>query len=316
LIPRYRDLPIAAGKPARSSWGVFGDDDEIGTLNLIGPDQVRRAATLVRTGAVFSLNWALEMPDPPLLEREPLEHHVKLLEPAGTDDYYDNFYPQASSQWDALSHIEHLEHGYYNGRSLAEVTDAENPRNGIEHWSRRGIAGRFVLIDIGRSRVAAGRPIDCAERTPVAVPELERALQEQGVALEAGDILLLRFGWIRWYESLPQEARNDLARELLFPAPGLAAEERTAEWLWDHRVAAVAADVPALEAMPFDESHEAGFLHYRLLPLLGYAIGEFFALDALAAACASDGVYDGMLTAAPLNKRGGSGSPANALGLR
>ena len=39
-----------------SNWGRWGDDDQIGTLNFVGPDEVRRAASLVRTGEVVPLS--------------------------------------------------------------------------------------------------------------------------------------------------------------------------------------------------------------------------------------------------------------------
>ena len=46
------------------------------------------------------------------------------------------------------------------------------------------------------------------------------------------------------------------------------------------------------------------------------AVGEMFVLDALAEDCVADGVYEGLFTSAPLNKVGGSGSPANALAIK
>jgi hypothetical protein len=58
------------------------------------------------------------------------------------------------------------------------------------------------------------------------------------------------------------------------------------------------------------------FLHYRLLALLGIPIGELWDLDALAADCAADGVYEFLLTSAPLNLRAGVGSPANVLAVK
>ena len=135
--------------------------------------------------------------------------------------------------------------------------------------------------------------------------------------LEGGDVLLIRMGWIDWYEQAAEETRVAISKlggpEL--QAPGLSAAESTLEWLWDQQVAAVACDVPALEAMPYTPTVE-GFLHFRIIPLLGMAVGEMFALDALAADCAADGVYEGLFTAAPLNKLGGSGSPGNALALK
>jgi hypothetical protein len=58
------------------------------------------------------------------------------------------------------------------------------------------------------------------------------------------------------------------------------------------------------------------FVHFRLLPLLGSPIGELWDLDALASDCASDGVYQFLLTAALLNLRAGVASPANALAVK
>jgi len=47
---------ILAGYIARlSRWGRWGDEDELGALNLVGPEQVREAAGLVRDGKVISL---------------------------------------------------------------------------------------------------------------------------------------------------------------------------------------------------------------------------------------------------------------------
>ena len=38
-----------------NNWGRWGDDDQIGTQNLIGPEQRIRAAGLIQSGRVFSL---------------------------------------------------------------------------------------------------------------------------------------------------------------------------------------------------------------------------------------------------------------------
>jgi kynurenine formamidase len=99
-----------------------------------------------------------------------------------------------------------------------------------------------------------------------------------------------------------------------FAAPGLAAGDEMLEWLWDSGIMAVAADCPALEAFPF--SPRGTCLHGALLPLLGINLGELFDLEALAADCQDDGTYVGLLTSAPLNFTGATGSPANALALK
>jgi kynurenine formamidase len=315
-LPRYRDLPgPTASRPAGAAWGLFGESDEVGTLNLLTPDLVRRAASLVRWGTVFPLNWRMDLPAPPLLGRGAVRRVEKDLGP-GTDDYYDDFYPQASSQWDALRHVGHPTYGYYNGFPLEDPRDLGAPHLGIDQWAVRGIAGRFVLADVDRYRSLRGHPFRHGERAPVTVAELDGVLAAQQVTLDHGDILLLRFGWITWYGQLDVAQREMLSMARMFPAPGLAAEERTAEWLWDHAVAAVASDTPALEAMPFDRSSVEGFLHYRLVVFLGMAVGEMFDLDALADDCAANHVYEGLFVSAPLNYPGGSGSPANALAIK
>ncbi len=314
-LPRYRELARIAGADSpRTAWGLFGTDDEVGAINLLQPDVVRRAAALVRLGNVFPLDWSLAMPNPPLLGRGATRHVMKDLQP-GTDDYYDNFYPQASSQWDALRHVGHEAYGYYNGLPLEDPAELGAPRLGIEHWANRGIVGRFVLLDVDRYRANLGNPIRQDQQTPIGVDELQQILARQGSVLQAGDILLLRFGWVRWYERLDPSRREWLAAQEMFAAPGLEAAERTAEWLWDNHVAAVASDSPALESMPFDRGSLDGFLHYRLVTFLGLAVGELFALDALAEECAATAVHEGLFVSAPLNMPGGAGSTANAIAI-
>jgi kynurenine formamidase len=322
-LPRYDQLPMDPSKPAHSTWGLFGADDQIGTINLLTPERVAHAASLVRKGSVFSLNWDMEKPFPPILGRKAMHHTIIDLTPGtddsewGTDDFYDGYWPQSSTQWDALSHMPNPEFGYYNGVQRSDITGQPGTRNGIENWGRRGIAGRFVLADVARLRESQGRPIDASRRVEVPIQDVQAALDAQGVKLLGGDILLIRLGWINWYDSASMETRVAISK-LSGPelqAPGLSAAESTLEWLWNHRVAAAVCDVPALEAMPYTPTVE-GFLHFRIIPLLGMAVGEMFTLDKLAADCAADHVWEGLFTAAPLNKLGGSGSPGNALALK
>jgi kynurenine formamidase len=315
-LPSYRELPIKEGAPPGSSWGVFGDDDQVGTINLLTPDRALAAARLVRTGKSFSLNWDLEKPNPPIAGRQALKHSI-YRDANGTDDHYDSFYTQRSSQWDALCHIGHPDYGFYNGVQSADITGEPGSRNGIDNWARRGITGRFVLIDIGRSRELDGRPLDQRSAEAITSDELDAVLERQGVALETGDILLLRFGWTQWYEDGSDDDRlYATGSPAEIGTPGLAHDESTAAWLWNRHVAAVATDSPALEVLPAGFTSIDTFLHFRVIAMLGIAIGEMFLLDDLAADCAADGVYEGMLVAAPLNKVGGSGSPANAIAIK
>lgn len=313
-VPSYDDLPVDPTKPAGSSWGVFGPEDEVGTLNRIGPQEVARAARLVASGLVFPLNWEVDKPSPPVFGRREPVHHVYLGD-TSTDDYYDSFYPQGSSQWDALCHIRHPEHGYYNGVDPALTPGGGGTRLGIQSWARRGIAGRFVLADVARHRERRGDPIDFSVRTPVSCRELDEVLAVQGVVPAPGDVLLLRFGWTEWYDGLDLEGRERFASGDDFASPGIEAGRETERWLWDHGFAAVAADSPAVEATPFDTSTESSFLHFGAIALLGLALGELFSLGGLAEHCDDVGDYEGLFVAAPMNSVGGSGSPANAVAL-
>ena len=304
-LPPYRDLP--GGR----SWGLWGDDDELGCLNLLTPERTAAAAKLVRKGTVFPLNLRIDRPDPPLYGRGAVRHTITGEGGNGRDDYLDNFWPQASSQWDSLRHIRHPESGWYNGVRDEQIIAGSEGKLGIDVQARRGIAGRGVLLDIARVRA-----VDYTAPEPVTVADLEAAQAAQGVSIDTGDILLICTGWLNWYaRESTREQRIDMADRNNLRAPGLAATEDMAEWLWDHHVSAVAADNPALEAWP-PRNETGGFLHQRLIPLLGLMIGELWWLDDLARDCAADGVHEFFFTSAPLNVIGGVGSPPNALAIK
>jgi kynurenine formamidase len=314
VLPRYRDLPLSVDGRARHAWGVFGADDQVGTLNLLTPERVRHAITLVQRGEVIPLNLSLDLPHPPLSGRHALRHGLSVSD-IGSEDWYDDFYPQASSQWDGLAHCAHPSMGFYNGHRASEITGGEGSALGIEHWAERGIVGRFVLVDVDRYRTASRRSIDCRLKDVITIEDVESCLQQEGAAIQTGDVLLLRTGWLTWYKGTDQATRLALAADLGYSTPGLECTERAAEWLWDRHVAAVVADNPGVEAVPVIQDTVEHFLHFRLIPLLGLALGELFDLDLLASRCAELGFYEGLFTASPFNKAGGSASVSNALAL-
>ncbi len=315
-LPTYAELPTRAGAPAGSSWGVFGDEDEHGTLNFIGADEVVAAASLIRTGKVFPLNWDVALPLPALFHRHNFRHELFNF-PTGpgitVDDYVDGFYLQGSSQWDALRHFGDGEHGFYNGATLEEAS-GPNGRLGIERIARRGIAGRGVLLDVARFLRTAGDGYDPFDFVPIGPELLHRTAEAQEVELRTGDILLLRTGWVEAYCALDEDARTALAESHAPGSAGLHGDD-VPGFLWDHRVAAVAADNPALEASRPEAGPDLD-LHVALIARLGMPLGELWDLGALAEDCAADRRYDMFLTSAPLNLRGGAGSPPNALAVK
>jgi len=312
-LPKYGELPIVEGTQERSAWGTFGNDDEYGCLNFLTPERVTAAANLIRTGKGVSLNLPIDVPGMQFWSSRDgsLEHHVEVKR-TGRDDYLSGFYLQGSTQWDALSHVRFRGHGYYGGRQDADI---DAGALGIDRWASRGIFGRGVLADVARYQEDARHPIDPQERFAIDKELLEAVLSQERTELEPGTLLLVRTGWLRWYlqrspQELTQMQEHFVVDRSSFNWPGIDAGIPTVAWLWDHQVAAVAADNPTLEVIRY--LPERGWAHHRLLALLGMPLGELWALDELSEHCRATGRYDFFLSSAPLAVPGGVGSPANA----
>lgn len=318
-LPCFDDLPIKPEYPSHCAWGVFGEDDQIGTLNLLSPERVAAAARLVQKGDLFALNWELELPDPPLFSRARLRHSITPRRRNVFDDVYDNFNTQSSSQWDGLRHYGHPKHGFYNGVSEEQINGEGTGPIGIEQWARRGIAGRGVLIDFARFASAQGIAYSAGSRYGISAEELKSAALWQGIKFQPGDILFLRTGWIEWYSSLDLEQRTQLAEPGGLQAAGLDQSDESLRFLWDNHFAAIASDNPSFEAFPTPpkpDGRPGPMMHGTIIGLWGMPIGEMFQLDQLAAACSEDQRYEFFVTSAPLNKAGGVASPPNALAIK
>ena len=312
-LPRYDDLPEAP-LGGRSAWGLFGADDQLGLVNLMTPDRVRAAAQLVRRGAMFPLNAPLGLFDPAIAASRGIPRH-QVLHVAGTagfDDVLDNFYPQASSQWDSLAHAGYAPDAFYNGATEAEV--AAGQRNTIDHWARHGIAGRAVVLDMERLAADEGRDYDPGTSTAYSVDDLERARARTGLEFGPGDIVVLHTGFGRWWAEQDRARRTQVRQG--YTTPGIAHGEDMCRYLWDLHIAAIVSDTFAVEVFPSDPSGPLGSMHRMLIGQFGMALGELWWTDGLAADCAADGVYECLLTAAPLNIPGGIGSSANALAVK
>lgn len=308
-LPAYEDLPRLDDIGSNHSWGVFGDDDDFGTLNLLTPERVRDAMTKVRTGERVSLSLALNEPDPPLFRRQPFEHAIKKFG-SMYDDRLDNFFPQGSTQWDGFRHHRVRQHGFYGGVTDEPATG--NQRLSIHHWGMTGIVGRGVLIDL-EAQLRSDDYDPLTER-PITAEEVRAAADAQGVQVRPGDVLCIRTGWLSAYRALDDTAKAAIAEKQsgLFSA-GLRADEAIAELLWDWHVSAIAADNPAVEATPGDPA--VGSLHRRVLAMLGIPLGELFDFESLRDKLADQGRGDFLFTAVPLALVGGLGSPGNAIAV-
>jgi kynurenine formamidase len=326
-IPTYDELRSGAN-PRGTSWDVFGAGDQLGTLNFLTSERMLGALRLPRRGVTFNLDYPINDFDPPPYGARNIPEHVMFgANPFHFDDYVDGFYLQASSQIDALRHIGSPQSGFYRGVPAEELTTS-SAELGIQSVAQRGILGRGVLLDVERFLASAGRPIVQTTNHLITVADLEDTAASQSLVIEPGDILLIRTGWAHHYREILDRGQRESLRKHL-TVPGLIQSHEMAAWLWDHQVAMVASDNTALEAFPvapdspFREpatmvphTHNDGMLHRVLIPLLGMALGELWALEELADDCAADGVYEFLLTAKPLNLIGGVGSPPNALAVK
>lgn len=304
--PSYRSLPTVGDSDYRHAWNEFGRHDRLGSLNRLDAKEVVNAASLVLTGETFPLDLAVGEISPPLFGRRKTRHTIEQTARNFFEDKLDDFYLQASSQWDGFGHIRFKEHGFWQGRLDEPTAGGEL---GIDAWGERGIVGRGVLLDVAAYRHHIDRSIVHGSNETIAPEDLKLTAEHFGVTVEPGDILCVRTGWMTWYRGLSDSGKASLAEGVV--SPGLAGTEAMAELLWDWQVAAIAADNPAVEPAPGTAE-----LHRRLIPLLGFAVGELFDLDGLAASAHSDGRYEFLFTSAPLRIPGGLGSPANALALR
>lgn len=329
-IPTYRELLERRDAPPGSSWGIFGADDQLGTLNFIGPDQVRDAVRLVRRGAVFNLDYPLNtFVPPPAGTRPATVHRMFANNPNHRDDWLDSFYLQSTSQIDGLRHIRHPEHGFYGGVPDEEIAE-ETPALGIQSVAERGVVTRGVLLDLARYFTDRGTPLDLAGNYMITPDDLDAAAKAQNVEFRQGDVLLLRVGWASyWLNDVGEEERRSFKSKIRHP--GLIQSHEMIEWLWDHRFAMVASDDLGVEAHPVNPDSglvdpdepppprgvvHNGMMHRPLIALLGLFLGELWNLEALAEDCHADRIYEFMLTAKPLNVVGGVGSPPNAMAIK
>src|SRR5215472_6353944 len=63
--PSREERPVAkrwTQRPDGSTWGDFGDDDELGRINLITPEKVLQGVREVEAGISFCLSLPLDFP--------------------------------------------------------------------------------------------------------------------------------------------------------------------------------------------------------------------------------------------------------------
>ncbi len=317
--PAMREL---LGTTPPNNWGKWGPDDELGCLNYLDASEALRGVRHVRTGEVFTLQIQMGYPkapgDPLWPGRTGIERENILDEASWDRDdapafpgglhYADDvakIFLQGSTQYDALGHV------WYDGK-LWNGFDARETVGGMRKASvlpiaEKGVVGRGVLIDIARHRdkkwLDKGETFDHTD--------LEAAAAAQGVTIEPHDILLIRTGWMEyWYSTTPEKFYDG------FNEPGLTYSRELVEWFQAKEIPNLVTDTIANEVTYEPNTGVALPLHCALMRNLGVALTEICRLDHLAAACAADGRWSFLYTAAPLKVVNGTGAPVNPVVIR
>jgi hypothetical protein len=134
---------------ARRNWGRWGEDDQVGAINLVTAEKRLKSMALVRTGRMVSLSR--EMPKTPAPNNPtPAQHFMRMNPRPGTNagsvtDYYGtSYHGQSTTHLDALCHV-YVDGLLWNGRNPSEVIGFDGAHwGGIQHWST-GIITRGVL---------------------------------------------------------------------------------------------------------------------------------------------------------------------------
>lgn len=331
-------------RPAGSNWGEFGDDDQIGRLNLITAERVRGAIAEASEGLTFCLSLPLDYPgttrgrQPPILRPvmragEPYFARPwnNELMPGVTDVVSDDFailYMQYSTHWDSLCHVGHLfdadddgidEPVYYNGYRAdehiattatdipGELTSAVSALD-IAGTAVQGVQGRGVMIDLeahyGRSA------------TIVDYDKLQRVLDADQIEVREGDLVCLHTGYGQ--ALLDMQRQPDLAALAEINAGLDGRDQRLLGWITNTGLSALISDNPGVEIYPYPDYSQptpraALPLHEHCIFKLGVHIGEYWYLTELALWLREHQRTAFLLTAPPLRLPGAVGSPVTPI---
>ncbi|KAL8832235.1 MAG: hypothetical protein Q9170_004956 [Blastenia crenularia] len=202
--PAFKTLPLHAGDPPHSAWGIYGPDDQLGTLNRLTDELTAKAAREeIRTGLrqTVSLNWPLDAQKVPGFNRQAFRRNMFQKPPRIVNDDVWTFNTQSSTQWGGLRHFAYQkEKIFYNGVTLDDIhSSGRSTVNGIHAWADQGIVGRGILLDFHSWRVANDITYKPFETGSISLEQMQAVLGDQGTEIRFGDILFIRSGvWFRW----------------------------------------------------------------------------------------------------------------------
>lgn len=323
-------------RPENSTWGDWGENDQLGRLNLITPEKVLQGIAEVKEGKTFCLSLPLDYPGgqvinkvrfPPVLKPvirndEPYFNYMwNKLNPNHTDIGSDDvvlLHTQYSTQWDSLAHRGAMfdvmgdgleEPVYYNGFRVGkdvvmnEQLETSAKALGMENMAFHGVQGRGVLVDLYSEYGEF-------PRKEVGYDDLMRIMDKKNIVVEKGDILCLWTGldqMILRMKGNPDDSINKACAVL----DGF--DNKLLNWIIDSGVAAIVSDNLAVEAVgkkvPEGTKGSNLPIHELCLFRLGVHLGELWQLCDLAKWLNENNRSRFMLTAPPLRLTGAVGSP-------
>jgi kynurenine formamidase len=336
-------------RPPGSTWGDFGDDDQLGRLNLLTPEKVLQGIAEVKEGLSFCLSLPLDYPGgnklnprrhPPELRptlrggKPNFNYPVSREDPRFTDVVCDDLVLltlQYSTQWDTLAHVGQMfdadddgtpEMVFYNGYRAGE--HIKGPLDWATGQETASHAGAQALgVENMAAKAIQGRAVMIdleahygRERKLVGYDELMRVIDADKVEIETGDMVCLRTGFAQMVLDMKRDPDEKLLHGACAALDGR--DERLLNWITRSGLAALIADNYAVEAFPSrpcEEDHCAALpLHAHCLFKLGVNLGELWYLSELADHLRAERRFRFLLTAPPLRLPGAVGSPATPVG--
>lgn len=284
-----------------SNWGRWGDEDQLGAINLITPKTRLAAAKLVTEGVSVSLARDVEKEEA-VDNPRPFKHkmlNVGLNNPSQfvSDDFQVSYHGYAHTHMDSLCHMA-FEGQMYNGFPQADVVAEGAPKLAVTNF-KQGIFARAVLMDIPRLK-----DVDWLEPgTPIYPSDLDAWEKKAGAKVGSGDIVLIRTG--RWARR-DKEGPWDVSKK----SAGLHAS--SAKWLKDRDAAILGSDA-ASDVSPSLVEGVRQPIHQLVIIAMGMPIFDNLDLEAVAAEAARQNRWEFLVTAAPMAVGGGTGSPFNPI---
>ena len=294
-----------------ASKSPFGSKDEIGMLNLMTGQSMRRVMSEIDGGKVFDLatDYFMGMPaftvfgDPSYQIWMSHTPQGTINEDPGRIGREQNDLISYSGDCFSMyihcgTHIDALNHIGYHGRVWNQFSAVDHL--GSRHWHVNGadkhppIVARGVLIDVAGMHGSSVLPPSYG----IGAKDLSEALRKQGTHLQTGDVVVVRTGRMTLWPDADAYIPN---------MPGLNREG--AEFLAKAGAIMIGADTMSVEQFPGVDPENWVVVHSYLLAEAGVMMLENAVLEELAA----EKLYEFAFVAAGLKLGGATGSPVRPM---